>query len=126
VPATAGAPQAAQRDLDGVYQFGHQVGSVIAAEVSLSTGKVTFGRLYNAASFDASKAFEHKDLVLHINQIASETTSTLSGGPVWMEPSSFVASRLWRGNLRACRLRFVRAILGCRVASAPRNDGFWR
>jgi len=81
LPSTAGASQAAQRDLDGIYQFGHQVGSVAAAEVSLSTGTVTFGRIFNAAGFDASKDFEYKDLVLHVNKVANETSLSLSGGP---------------------------------------------
>lgn len=81
VRTDAGAAQAVQRDLDGVYQSGHQVGSVIGAEVSLSTGKVTFGRIYNAASFAASKDFEYKDLVLHVDQLAGEIMGTMFGGP---------------------------------------------
>lgn len=75
------APQVVQRDPDGVYQFGRQIGSVMTARVSLETGSVTFERIYNVANLDVDKEFEYRDLTLRFRQPASETRVEMGGPP---------------------------------------------
>lgn len=73
----SGAPH--NRDPDGIYQFGQQVGTVELARMDKSKSTVFFQRIVGAMNLNNRREFEYRNYVLRIRRELGETTSDLSG-----------------------------------------------
>jgi hypothetical protein len=67
------------RDPDGIYQFGQQVGTVELPQIDKSKSTVFFQRIVGAMNLNNDREFEYRKYVLHIRGELGETTSDLSG-----------------------------------------------
>jgi hypothetical protein len=67
------------RDPDGIYQFGQQVGAVESPQIDEHKSKVIFERIVGAMNLNNGREFEYRNYVLRIRGELGETTSDLSG-----------------------------------------------
>jgi hypothetical protein len=67
------------RDPDGIYQFGQQVGTVELPQIDERKSKVFFQRIEGAMNLNDGREFEYRKYVLRIRGELGETTSDLSG-----------------------------------------------
>jgi hypothetical protein len=67
------------RDPDGIYQFGQQVGTVELPLIDERKSKVFFQRIVGAMNLNNGREFEYRKYVLRIRGELGETTSDLSG-----------------------------------------------
>jgi hypothetical protein len=67
------------RDPDGIYQFGKQVGTVELPQIDKSKPTVFFQRIVGAMNLNTDREFEYRKYVLRIRRELGETTSDLSG-----------------------------------------------
>jgi hypothetical protein len=83
--ATASTPQAPplaesnNRDPDGIYQFGRQVGTVELPQIDEGRSTLFFQRIVGAMNLNNDREFEYRRYVLRIHDELGETSSDLSG-----------------------------------------------
>jgi hypothetical protein len=59
----AAAP-AAQRNQNGIYQFGDRVGTAVGAQIMPGNGRIGFAELYGVGELNDQQNFEYQDYVL--------------------------------------------------------------
>lgn len=67
------------RDPDGIYQLGKQVGTVELPQIDEGKSTVFFQRIVGAMNLDNDREFEYRKYVLRIRRELGETRSDLSG-----------------------------------------------
>jgi hypothetical protein len=67
------------RDPDGIYQSGQQVGTVESPQIDERKSKVFFQRIVGAMNLSNDREFEYRKYVLRIHGELGETTSDVSG-----------------------------------------------
>lgn len=79
-PASTPEPlKKTERDPDGIYQFGAQVGSVQFPQVNESSGIVVFAAITGAPKLNANREFEYRNMVLKIREFHRDSQSNLGG-----------------------------------------------
>jgi len=74
-PAAAPAPH----HPDGIYQYGHRVGTVGGAQEKFSEGKIVFTWLRGGEAFDADANIEYRDFILKLEGFDTEGTVMMPG-----------------------------------------------
>ena len=92
IDAPASRPTAQQRDPDGIYQLGQQVGSVIEPRIDKSTRTVSFASITGAIIFNAASDFEYRDYLLDVKKIQAQSRSMISGE--WRRSIDFVTCEI--------------------------------
>jgi len=70
---------AAERDPNGVYQFGRQVGAVQQPRIDEAARVALFAAITGATKLNVQRDFEYHDLVLHIRTVGLENQATIAG-----------------------------------------------
>jgi hypothetical protein len=75
----AASQTAVERDPDGVFQFGRQVGAVQQPRIDEAAGMALFAAITGATNLNVQRDIEYRNLVLHIRTVGLENQATVGG-----------------------------------------------